>query len=520
MKPFTLILILISSSMFATCQTSVNPQSMDNQNLVGTISPPEFPEHLQWLNTSQPIKLSQLQGKIVLIDFWTYCCINCIHVLPDLHRLEKKYPQLVVIGVHSAKFDGEKNPANIREAILRYEIEHPVLIDNNFEVWKQYNVRAWPTFFLIDPKGKITGYASGEGIYELFDPLIEKMTAYYDSLNTLNHTPLTFQTQSFTPSHTSPLRFPGKIISDTIKNHLFISDSNNDRILIIDETGKILDSIGSGIAGFQDGTFSTSQFYRPMGLALDQPNNILYISDLQNHAIRQADLKNKTVKTILGNGKQSNMHQTWIPSTHGLNSPWDIAFANNILYIAMAGQHQLYSFDLDQKQLKLIAGNGRENITDGKAENATLAQPSALSLSGDTLFFIDSETSSLRMLSNGIVKTLIGKGLFDFGDHDGNHSAALLQHPLGICSDLNSIYIADTYNNKIKLYNIHEKQVATLAGSNSEGNINGYFENTTFNEPNGLCLLNGKLFVCDTDNHAIRVLDLATRKTYTLDITP
>lgn len=519
MKTAILVIFLFCTiTVFA--QTNLKHVSMDKSYLSGTITAPEFPSHLGWLNTTEPVKLSDLRGKIVLLDFWTYCCINCMHVLPDLHRLEKKYPGLVVIGIHSAKFSGEKSTANIREAILRYDIGHPVVNDNQFEIWNQYAVRAWPTFYLIDPLGKIATYASGEGVFELFDPVIAEMVSYWDSLKILNHERIKFSNESDHLTHSSPLRFPGKIIADASGNRLFISDSNNDRVLIIDEHGKILDSIGSGNAGFSDGDFSQAAFYRPMGLAFDSSRQFLYISDLQNHAIRRADLRKREVSTILGTGRQTTVPASPESQFRGLNSPWDIAFAGDSLIIAMAGQHQLFTFDLQLNQLKRLAGSGRENITDGPASSAALAQPSALWLSGSTLFFIDSETSSLRCLQNGRVTTLIGKGLFDFGDKNGSLATALLQHPLGITGNGNLLFIADTYNNKIKYYDLDKKQLFTLAGDGSGNKADSSFAASAFNEPNGLCLFNGNLFVCDTDNHTIRVLNLFSRRVSTLNITP
>ncbi|HEX2869201.1 MAG TPA: thioredoxin-like domain-containing protein [Ignavibacteriales bacterium] len=127
---------------------------------------PEFPDGLDWLNVDHPIKLSDLRGKVVLLDFWTFCCINCMHIIPDLKKLEAKYPgELAVIGVHSAKFLSEQETGNIRQAILRYDIEHPVVNDKDFKIWTSYGANAWPTVVLIDPRGDVVGHHSGEGVY-------------------------------------------------------------------------------------------------------------------------------------------------------------------------------------------------------------------------------------------------------------------------------------------------------------------------------------------------------------------
>jgi len=123
-----------------------------------------LPTDLVWLNTAKPLRLEELRGKFVLLDFWTYCCINCMHVIPELKRLEKGYPtELVVIGVHSAKFSNERLTDNIRQAILRYEIGHPVVNDKEMQIWRSYAVRSWPTLVLVDPEGYVIGAYSGEG---------------------------------------------------------------------------------------------------------------------------------------------------------------------------------------------------------------------------------------------------------------------------------------------------------------------------------------------------------------------
>src|SRR5437870_11806110 len=157
------------------------------------VSAPELDGAVAWLNTAGPIRLRDLRGKIVLLDFWTLCCINCIHTLPDLARLEKKYPkELVVIGVHSAKFDNEKNSESIRKAILRYEISHPVVNDARMAIWRNYAVRSWPTLVLIDPEGYYLGRVSGEGNYQLLDEVIGKLVQIHRAKKTLNEQPLHF----------------------------------------------------------------------------------------------------------------------------------------------------------------------------------------------------------------------------------------------------------------------------------------------------------------------------------------
>jgi len=516
MKIKSLIILFI----FISCNTDINKLkdiNMENYK----VRAPEFKTGLDWLNTNTPLTLKQLRGKIVLIDFWTYCCINCMHILPELKRLEEKYKnELVVIGVHSAKFNTEKETDNIRQAILRYNISHPVVNDHNFDIWRQYSAHAWPTLVLIDPNGYIVGSHSGEGIFDIFDYNIENLIKKHK--NDLNTDPINFSLEK-DKKQKSYLSFPGKIISDSDNNKLIISDSGNNRILILDVNGNILQIIGNGKQGNKNGNFSEAEFNSPQGVVLYK-NDILFIADTENHTIRKADLKTGIVETIAGLGYQVyNRFPKGNAKDVGLNSPWDLTIAEDILYIAMAGPHQIWKIDLNSNLISLHAGNGYENIVDDKLLNSQLAQPSGLTTDGLVLYFADSEVSAIRKAdinTNGYVKTLIGSGLFDFGDKDGNLKKALLQHPIGLAYNNNKIYIADTYNNKIKELDLKNNNIKTLAGNGKEGNSDGDFEDALFNEPSGLAYLNNKIYVADTNNDLIRVLDLTTKKVSTLIIKP
>jgi thiol-disulfide isomerase/thioredoxin len=151
---------------------------------------PEFPR-AEWLNVAAPLSLKSLRGKVVLLDFWTYGCINCMHVIPDLKRLEEKYAEeLVVIGVHSAKFTNEKNTENLRRILVRYDIDHPVVNDAEFTIWRSYGARAWPTLVLIDPEGYVVGAASGEGHGDGFDRAIAAVIHVFDERGLIDRTPL------------------------------------------------------------------------------------------------------------------------------------------------------------------------------------------------------------------------------------------------------------------------------------------------------------------------------------------
>jgi len=478
---------------------------------------PSFPHELEWLNIDGKLQISDLKGKIVILDFWTYCCINCMHIIPDLKKLEAKYPnELVVIGVHSAKFRNEKDTENIRQAILRYGIEHPVVNDYKFQIWTKYGANAWPTVILINPLGDIAGYISGEGVFEPFDKAITKLINEFDEI--IDRNPFKPELEKYT-KQAAILNFSGKVLADEKTNRLFIADSNNDRIIISDLDGNIEDIIGSKNEGKEDGSFEKTSFNKPQGLALD--GNILYIADTENHLIRKADLKKRIVETIAGTGVQA-VYQAPLDKglTTALNSPWDLTLINGVLYIAMAGSHQLWSLDLNTNKIDVYAGSGRENINDGDLLNSTLAQPSGITHDGgDNLYFADSEVSAVRLAElkkTGQVKTLIGHGLFEFGDKDDGFYNALLQHPLGLVYSEGMIYLADTYNHKVKVLDLAKKDIQTLAGNGERGLADGSSTEARFHEPGGITIAAGKLYVADTNNDQIRVIDLKTKSTTTL----
>jgi DNA-binding beta-propeller fold protein YncE/cytochrome oxidase Cu insertion factor (SCO1/SenC/PrrC family) len=492
----------------------------EGQPMEGTIYAPDFPEGLQWLNTDRPLSLRELRGKVVLLDFWTYCCINCMHILPDLKRLERKYADtLVVIGVHSAKFFTEQETENIRQAILRYEIEHPVVNDNQMLVWQQYAVRAWPTLVLIDPEGKIVGYRSGEGIYEIFDRAIEGVIRTAEAKGTLKRGALNVRLERDKEPRTV-LRFPGKVLADERTNRLFIADSNHHRILVISlKDNRIETVIGAGAMGFRDGAFDKAQFNNPQGMAYDPDADALYIADTDNHAIRKANLRTRAVETLAGTGEQSRAY----PPRPGngreiaLNSPWDLVLLGDTLYIAMAGSHQLWRLNLKTLEAEPHAGTGREACIDGSLRTCALAQPSGITTDGKKLYFADSEVSCIRVADidpDGVLETLVGGDLFEFGDVDGFGRAARLQHPLGVVYVDGTLYVADTYNNKIKRLDPRTRKIETFLGTGAAGARDG--ENPTFDEPGGVSYAHGKLYIADTNNHLIRVADLKTRRVETL----
>ena len=441
-----------------------------------------------------------------------------MHIFPQLRKLEEKYQEeLVVVGVHSAKFTSEKDTANIEKAIRRLELEHPVVNDKDFRVWSQYSARAWPTLYVVDPEGNILGRHEGEITFDAFDRVIGDMITEFEARGTLDRTPI--PGLSAHKEEGGTLSFPSKIIADEKGSRLFISDSNHNRVLSISLDGKILDVIGGGDVGLEDGDYADAKFHHPHGLTLS--GDSLYVADTENHAIRRIDLRERRVETIAGTGEQARTFHDGGVGSVALNSPWDLTCLDGMLYIAMAGFHQLWVMHLESGYVGPFAGSGREGIKDGSLRNAMLAQPTGIDTDGDTIYFADSETSAVRTATrgeSGKVNTLVGTGLFDFGDKDGVGDRALLQHVQGVCWHEGMLYVTDTYNNKIKRIEPLTQAVVSFTGLGDTGFEDGPARAALFYEPEGLAIANGKMYIADTNNHAIRVATLSTGSVSTLEL--
>jgi thiol-disulfide isomerase/thioredoxin len=484
------------------------------------IHAPELAGAIDWLNVPAPLTLARLRRKVVLLDFWTYGCINCMHILPDLRRLEEKYrDELVVVAIHSAKFANERKSENIRRILVRYDIDHPVANDANFVIWKAYGARAWPTQVLIDPEGYVVGTASGEGSGEAFDRAIAAVIQVFDERGLIDRRPIA-RSPERDRLQTSTLAFPGRVLADASSGRLFVADSNHHRVLVAGLDGRVTDVIGDGRAAFADGAFDAASFYRPQGLALD--GDVLYIADTENHAVRAASLSSRVVTTLAGTGRQA----AWGASggaarDTALSSPWDVHVTGRLLMIAMAGSHQIWLIDLDRRLALPYAGSGREARLDGGVDDAAFAQPSGLAAAGDTLFVADAESNIIRAIAlppRNEVRTIAGGDLFDFGDAAGRGDAVRLQHPLGVAIHGGRLFIADTYNHKIKTLDPQTGDVRTFAGTGEEGHADGPRAAATFYEPGGLSATPDALFVADTNNHAIRRIDLATDRVETVAV--
>jgi DNA-binding beta-propeller fold protein YncE len=486
---------------------------------------PAIPGGLTWFNVAKPLTLQELKGKVVLLDFWTLGCINCQQIIPDLHRLETEFGSaLEVIGVHSGKYSTEHDDASIRDAIMRYNLDHPVVNDPDFTVWDTFGANAWPTLVLIDPAGNLVGGHAGEGVYDLFQPIVASLVKEFDAKGEVNRTPIPLSLEAATTTSTI-LSYPGKVLADPVGKRLFIADSNHNRILVSDLDGRLTAAIGSGKEGFEDGGPADSSFRQPQGLALSPDGKTLYVADTRNHAVRAVDLATGEVTTIAGTGKQlEKMPGANAKATEtAMSSPWDLVAVGKTLYITMAGIHQLWALDLAKGTISVFAGTSREGIDDGPRAQATLAQPSGITTDGKYLYWVDPESSSVRQVpidGNGEVESIVGTGLFDYGDKDGNGKSAKLQHPQGITLAGTVLYVSDTYNHQIRTVDTVSHAVGTAAGAGPDGR--GWNDGTgaaaKFDEPGGLGYADGKVYIADTNNNLVRVLDTKTNAVSTLTL--
>ncbi|WP_327176896.1 redoxin domain-containing protein [Streptomyces sp. NBC_01335] len=451
-----------------------------------------------WLNTGgQQYTLADLRGRIVVLDFWTFCCVNCLHVLDELRELEEKHRDtVVIIGVHSPKFVHEAEHQAVVDAVERYEVHHPVLDDPELATWKQYAVRAWPTLVVIDPEGYVVAQHAGEGHAHALAKLVDELEAEHAAKGTLRRGDGPYVAPEPVATH---LRFPGKVLRLPDGGFL-VSDTTRHRLVELEADGEtVRGHYGTGERGFTDGARDEVRFSEPQGLAV-LPDGRIAVADTVNHALRALDLTTGRTVTLAGTG-----NQWWQgSSTSGparevdLSSPWDVAWFGDRLWIAMAGVHQLWTYDPGAGTVEVAAGTTNEGLVDGPVAEAWFAQPSGLAASadGERLWIADSENSALRFVDRaGVVTTAVGTGLFDFGHRDGAADQALFQHPLGVTAlPDGSVAVSDTYNNALRRFDPASGEVTTLA--------------TDLREPSDAVLVDGDLVVVESARHRLTRLRL------------
>ncbi|MDJ0461956.1 NHL domain-containing thioredoxin family protein [Streptomyces sp. H27-C3] len=439
-----------------------------------------------WINTGgRELSLADLRGRTVIVDFWTFCCINCLHVLDELRELEEKHRDtLVIIGVHSPKFVHEAEHQAVVDAVERYEVHHPVLDDPELVTWKQYAVRAWPTLVVIDPEGYVVAQHAGEGHAHAIEKLVEELEAEHGAKGTLRRGDGPYVAPE--PVATD-LRFPGKAVLLPATGTFLVSDSTRHQLVELAADGE---SVLRRIGGPGD-------FKEPQGLAL-LPDGLVVVADTVNHRLRTFDPATGVIETVAGTGKQwwQGSPDSGPALEVALSSPWDVAWFAGKVWIAMAGVHQLWTYDPGTGVVAAAAGTTNEGLVDGPAAEAWFAQPSGLAATEDRLWVADSETSALRYVDlDLVVHTAVGTGLFDFGHRDGPAGQALLQHPLGVTAlPDGSVAVSDTYNHALRRYDPASGEVTTLA--------------TDLREPSDAVLIGDDIVVVESARHRLTRLRL------------
>ncbi|URN16807.1 MULTISPECIES: NHL domain-containing thioredoxin family protein [Streptomyces] len=449
-----------------------------------------------WINTGgKDLKLADFRGRTTILDFWTFCCINCLHVLDELRELEERHRDtVVIIGVHSPKFVHEADHQAVVDAVERYGVEHPVLDDPDLATWKQYAVRAWPTLVVIDPEGYVVAQHAGEGHAKAIGTLVAELEAEHGAKGTLRRGDGPYVPPEPTATH---LRFPGKALALESGN-LLVSDTTRHRLVEVAPDGEtVVRRYGDGRRGLVDGPAESARFSEPQGMCA-LPDGRIVVADTVNHALRALDPETGAVSTLAGTGAQwMQGSPTSGPAREvALSSPWDVAWWRGRVWIAMAGVHQLWAYDPEDGTVEVAAGTTNEGLVDGPAAEAWFAQPSGLAAAGDRLWVADSETSALRWVdAEGLVHTAVGTGLFDFGHRDGAADQALFQHPLGVTAlPDGSVAVCDTYNHALRRYDPAAGEVTTLA--------------TDLREPSDAVLVDGDLVVVESARHRLTRLRL------------
>ena len=484
-------------------------------------------KEVKWLNVSRPLDKSDLKDRVILLDFWTYACVSCIENIPEIKKLEKEFGnKLVVIGVHSGKFDSEKDLTSIKKAILRYDLTHPVVQDVEMKIWHSFKIKAWPTLVLINPRGNIVKTYSGEDDFETIRRDVKKQVAKFKYEIKREALPITLEKYDLVGnvlSFPSKLEYAAEFSYKSAKAPaLLIANTGKNNIIASNMLGSIIAKIGSGKEGFEDGSFDVASFRFPQGLLY--AGDKLYVADSGNHALRVIDFKQGAVSTLIGSGKKGKaleVGRVLEAKDIELSSPSDIEFFpdRKHIVIANAGSNQILSFDVDDNSLSVLAGSGAKGSEDGEDANNSLAQPSDLAAYNGKLYFIDADSSALRVLDEkGDVRTLIGQGSAKFGHANGDAKSALMQHPLGLVVDDTGAYISDSFNNVIRKYDFSSGQIRDLTGFNGRGDSLG--SKTQFNEPDGIISVIDRFYIADSNNNRIVILSRGSLVSDLLDVIP
>ncbi len=474
--------------------------------VISPVRAPEFPDSLDWVNVGVAPSIASNHGKVVLIYFWSYANLQSLNLLPAIRDIENKYESGVfIVGIHCPKFASEHSSKNVLKAVNRLFLRHPVACDNQFALWKEFGIQAWPSAVLVDAEGKARFLLQGDNIGSQIDDLADDLLNEAAQKDIRNYGRVRNVRK---PEPKTTLKFPMGITYG--RGSLYIADSANNRILELNESGRLLRTFGSGNPGFWDGSMQNSGFSWPQGMVVSE--NYLFVADAGNHALRRINLFSGEIETTTGTGKPNI---TLVSGVHDyrqipMHTPVALALDGPVLYIAMAGAQQIWRLDLKNSEYGWFAGSGQSGVRDGDAKNAAFGFPHGLAVAGKELLVSDAEGSAIRTINieSQKVQTRLGRGYFTFGLEDGASNKSLLQYPSAICvsGDSGVAWILDSFNGKVRRLDLKNGELST-----PDFDIE-------LHEPRAMCVHGQNLWIADTNAHRIVKIDTNSRKAQVLEV--
>lgn len=470
--------------------------------LDGKMPAPLFPEHSQWFNVTRPLTLRDLRGKVVLLVFWTDGCALSLGSLPKLKLLQSRYGnRLAIIGVHAPRYPVEHDLEQLQQTLREYAIDFPVITDHDYSISRAYGSNTWPGYALINPVGRFIGIRKGAAPLDYLSDLINLTLDRYDKKGIVDDKPLPIAKLA-TPNDKEPLLFPQALLAH--QDRLYIADTGHHRILITDLNGKILDQIGSGVFGWQDGNYHSATMTYPVSIAKGEDKHTLYVAERYTNVVRRIDLKRRTISRVAGTNEiVATATDAGSAIKSRLNFPQGLYFLNGKLYIAMAGSRQIWQYDPKTGMLSHTAGNGQIGTRDGSFAESSFVQPHGLTSDGKLLFVIDSEGNSLRVLDfnkRRVIK-LTGGDYTHFGDHTGPAPLTLFSRPTASLYLNKKLLVADTYNHSIKVIDLKRGKSSPLLLVDEKGHA---FDKAI----QSMAIAGEKLFLLDTGNASIYAMYL------------
>lgn len=468
----------------------------------------------EWLNLSRPLDRNDLKNRISLLYFWSEG-VDCSSTIDDIKKLEEEFgSRLLVISIYLPLPQENKDNSSLRKSILKCDINYPAINDGDGKVHNHYKVKSSPTIIITDIRGKIFKRYDGDYQFDKLHKDINRIITRYRFEINRDQLPLLLEKNN---EITNVLRFPSKILyisnfqsQSGVIPVIAISNSGNNEILISSLNGEIIEKIGSSVVGFEDGDFSKASFDNPTGLLF--LDNMLYVADSNNHAIRLVNLKEKTVKTLMGSGVSGEaMSETIDSKSANLSSPNDLELFNDGILINNYGSNQILHYNLKTHKIAIFAGDGRELVYDGKYPHNSLARIKDLAIFNKKVYFIDGTTSSLRSLdSYGSIKTIIA-------NVNDTKTSIATNNPMAVYVDDTGIYIVDSVRSVVKRYDFSTKQLSTIAGSKRGFALSPKLQ---MDQPSSIISFLGNFYISDSNNNRLIKLNRNDFSASIFDVIP